>query len=322
MKLAVIGVGSVGRAVLERTKTSNHTIVSVADSTSAETDVDGIDVDKILSRKEYRDQVGRGDAEEALEVDYDVLIEATPTTLGDAEPGFSHVRRALERDRHVVLANKGPVAERYAELRDLEAASAGAVRFEATVGGSIPILSTIDDHQGEVTAVRGVLNGTSNYILSRMGTEGLEYEHILAEAQDMGVAESDPSFDVQGTDTALKCAILANVLRTEDFTLSDVKVEGIEDLPGSALDVAARDGQTIRLLGEVPANGEIRVGPRLVSENSPLAITGSKNVAQLRTTYAGAITLTGIGAGGDETASAVLTDVHRLELLESGMNPQ
>jgi len=317
VRLAVIGAGSVGRGVLERTKTTDHTVVAVADSTSSDTDADGIDVDKILSRKEYRDQVGRGDIEEALKADYDVLIEATPTTLGDAEPGFTHVKRALERGRHAVLANKGPVAERYADLRELEATSAGIVRFEATVGGSIPIMSTIDDHRGEVTAVRGVLNGTSNYILSRMGTEGLGYEHILAEAQDMGVAESDPSFDVQGTDTALKCAILANVLREENVSLSDIDVEGIEDLPGSSLDVAGRDDRTIRLLGEVPSSGKIRVGPRLVPENSPLAITGSRNVAQLQTVYAGAINLTGRGAGGDETASAVLTDIHRIAGLES-----
>jgi len=120
-------------------------------------------------------------------------VEATPTTLGDAEPGFSHVRTALERDRHAVLANKGPVAERFGDLRALVADSAGDIRFEATVGGAIPAVSTVEDIEpGHVTAVRGVLNGTANFILTRMAAEGLDYDHVLAEAQDLGVAEADP----------------------------------------------------------------------------------------------------------------------------------
>jgi len=313
MKLAVLGVGVVGKAVLERADAKGHEIVAVSDSSSAAVDSDGLDTEKVLSRKSYRDRVGNADVEDALAADYDVLIEATPTTLGDAEPGFTNVRTALERDRHAVLANKGPVAQRYSELRDIEDESAGTMLFEATVGGAIPVLSTIADHAGEVSAVRGVLNGTANFILSRMSTEGLDYEHILAEAQDLGVAEDDPSFDVQGTDTAMKCVILANVLHDGGYTLADAKVEGIEDLPGSALEVASLDGNTIRLLGEVSADGTIRVGPRLVSENSSLAVSGTDNIVQFEMEYSEMLNLSGQGAGGHETASAILSDVGRLE---------
>ncbi len=155
-----------------------------------------------------------------------MLVEATPTTLGDAEPGFGHIQAALERDRHAVLANKGPVAERYADVRALERESEGNVLFEATVGGAMPILSTIDDFDpSHITAVRGVLNGTANFILSRMATEGLDYEHVLAEAQDLGVAEADPTFDVDGTDAALKGVIIANVLSDDEteYTLMTLK---------------------------------------------------------------------------------------------------
>jgi homoserine dehydrogenase len=328
MRLAVLGAGAVGSSVAELAGDYGHTVTAFADSTGAVVQRDGIDVEAALARKREAGSVGDADPEAALEADYDVLVEATPTTLGDAEPGFSHVRAALERDRHVVLANKGPVAERYADVRELERDSAGEVLFEATVGGAIPALTTIADLEAShVTAVRGVLNGTANFILSRMAAEGLGYEHVLAEAQDLGVAEADPSFDVQGTDAALKCVILANVLYDREYTLDDATLEGIEDIPGSALDLAAEDGRTVRLIGEVvdseersssgsraqPDDGEVRVGPRLVPEHGTLAVSGTRNIVQIETDHAGQLNISGRGAGGPETASAVLGDVGRLE---------
>ena len=314
-RLAVLGAGAVGGSVVDLADAYGHTVVAFADSGSAVVDGEGIDTDAALDRKTAEGVVGSGAPEDALNADYDVLVEATPTTLGDAEPGFSHVRTALERDRHVVLANKGPVAERYGDVRELERDSGGAVRFEATVGGAIPILSTVEDlSPSHVTAARGVLNGTANFILSRMAAEGIDYEHVLAEAQDLGVAEADPAFDVEGTDAALKCVILANVLAegNREFALDDADVSGITNVPGSALELAAEDGRTIRLVGEATRDG-IRVGPRLVPQNAALAVTGTRNIVQLETSYAGQLNLSGRGAGGEETASAVLGDVGRLE---------
>jgi homoserine dehydrogenase len=311
VRLAIVGSGAVGTSVIELAGGYGHDVVGVADSASGAVGATGLDTEAVLSRKRERGTVGDGTPEDVLEADYDVLVEATPTTLGDAEPGFSHVDRALERDRHVVLANKGPVAERYDDVRSLEADSAGTVLFEAAVGGAIPVLSTIDDLNGQVTAARGVLNGTANFVLSRMAAEGLGYEHVLAEAQDLGVAEADPTFDVEGIDAALKCVILANVLYEDTYTLEDAEVEGIDDLPGSALELAAEDGRTIRLIGEV-ADGDVRVGPRLVPENGTLAVSGTLNIVQLETHHAGRLNISGRGAGGPETASAVLADVGRL----------
>jgi homoserine dehydrogenase len=190
------------------------------------------------------------------------------------------------------------------------------VLFEATVGGAIPVLSTIADYgPGHITAARGVLNGTANFVLSRMAAEGLDYEHVLAEAQDLGVAEADPTFDVEGTDAALKCVILANVLGEngdgETYSLADAEVDGITNVPGSALDLAAEDGRTVRLIGEATTDG-VRVGPRLVPQHDPLAVTGTRNIVQLDTTNAGRLNISGRGAGGPETATAVLSDVGRL----------
>ena len=315
MRVAIVGAGAVGSSVAELAGEYGHTVTALADSGSSAVDPDGIDVDAALERKRTEGVVGSGDKRAALDAEYDVLVEVTPTTLGDAEPGFGHVRTALERDRHVVLANKGPVAERYAELAELAAASEGEIRFEATVGGAIPVLSTITDFDtAHITAVRGVLNGTANFILSRMAAEGLGYEHVLAEAQDLGVAEADPSFDVEGTDAALKCVIIANVLADGDteYTLDDATVEGIHELPASALELAKADGRTIRLIGEVSSD-TVRVSPRLVPQDSALAVTGTRNIVQLETTHAGRLNISGRGAGGPETASAIFADIGRLE---------
>ncbi|MFC4988242.1 MULTISPECIES: homoserine dehydrogenase [Saliphagus] len=313
MDLAILGAGAVGRSVADLADDYGHRVVALADSTHAAVAEEGIEADAALGRKEAGDPLGSHEPEAVFDAPYDALVEATPTTLGDAEPGFSHVERALADDRHVVLANKGPVAERYDELRELEAASAGSVRFEATVGGAIPVLSTIEDCTPEsVTAVRGVLNGTANFILTRMAAEGLDYDHVLAEAQDLGVAEADPTFDVDGTDAALKFVILANVLGGGGFSLADATVDGIQDVPGSALELASEDGRTIRLIGEATREG-VRVGPRLVPENGALAVTGTRNIVQIETREAGSLHNSGRGAGGPETATAVLADVGRLD---------
>jgi homoserine dehydrogenase len=323
VRLAVLGAGAVGSSVAELADEYGHTVVALADSSTAAVDADGIDTERALSAKAAGAGLGDADPEDALAAEYDALVEATPTTLGDAQPGFDHVATALERDRHVVLANKGPVAERYAELRALAAASAGRVRFEATVGGAIPVLSTLSDLGPErVEAVRGVLNGTANFVLSRMAAEGLDYEHVLAEAQDLGVAEADPTFDVEGTDAALKGVILSNrlseagvdnpdELAAATTSLDEADVQGITGLPPNALELAAEDGQTVRLIAEATAD-TVRVGPRLVPENGTLAVSGTRNIVELETAHAGRLAISGRGAGGDATATAVLSDVNRL----------
>lgn len=313
MKLAVMGAGAVGQSVAQLASEYGHTIVGIADSGGAVWDREGIDVNAALGRKRTDGSVGTNAPEELLETEYDVLVEATPTTLGDAEPGFGHVTTALACDRHVVLANKGPMAERYDEVMAAAADSAGSVRFEATVGGAIPAIATVEGLGPEhVTAARGVLNGTANFVLTRMQTEGLAYEHVLAEAQDLGVAEADPSFDVNGTDAGLKGVILANVLDDGGHTIAEAQIEGIEDFPANALDVAAEDGMTIRLIVEATTD-RVRVGPRLVPENDTLAVTGTMNILQFDTEHAGQLNISGRGAGGPETASAVLADVDRLD---------
>lgn len=314
MRLCIMGAGRIGSAVADLADDYGHTVTALADSKSAVIDEDGIDVDSAFAEKRDEGRIGEDALEEATEALYDVLIEVTPTTPGNAEPAYSHVRTALERDCHVVLGNKGPVAERYQDVRALERESAGELRFEATVGGAMPVISTITDLEpSRVTNVRGVFNGLANFILSRMAAEGLGYEHVLAEARDLGIGEADSDFDIEGTDTALTCSIIANVLSRTDheFRLGDADIEGIKHIPGSALDLAKEDGQTIRLIGDVTSEN-IRVGPRLVPSNGPLAVQGTKTIVQIETETTGRINVSGGGTTGHEIATAILTDINRI----------
>jgi homoserine dehydrogenase len=312
LRLAVMGAGVVGRAVCRAADDRGHRVVALADSTGAAVDADGLDTAAALDRKSERGRVGSGAPADALEAAYDVLVEATPTTLGDAQPGFGHAARALERDRSVVLANKGPVAERYADLQARASESDGRVRFGATVGGAVPLLSTIAGFgAANVDSVRGVFNGTANFVCSRMAAEGLSYEHVLAEAQDLGVAETDPSLDVEGTDAALKCVIVANVVSEREWTLADADVTGIVDLPVRAFESAAAVDRAVRLVGTASRDG-VCVGPRLVPTDGPLAVEGTRTLVRVETDAAGTIDVSGRGAGGPETAAAILADVARL----------
>lgn len=289
-------------------------MTAIADAESARIDNRSVDVSGTLAWASELGTLGDRQVENALNGPYDVLIETTATAVGDAEPAFSHVVRALQQDRHVVLGNKRPVAERYSEVRAAEAASDGEVRFKATVGGPIPVLSMISDIGSEdVSGIHGVSNGLANFILSRMTAERLGYEHVLAEAQDLGLAEMDPSFDVEGTDAGLTCSVLANVLDRSgtEWTLADIDLEGIKDIPGSALGLAREEGRTVRLIGEV-SDDRVRVVPRLISETSPLAVRGTRTVIQIQSKYVGSLTVSGAGATAPEVAAAILTDVNRL----------
>lgn len=315
MNLSIIGAGAVGSAVAELASSYGHTVTALADSRSAVVDTAGVDVQSVIERKRDTGIVGDDPSAAALHAQYECLVEVTPVTLGDAEPGVRHVFTALEQDCHVVLGNKGPVAQRYRDVRERAAASEGEVSFESVVSGPLPILSTINDVGRErIHGVRGVFNGLANFLLSRMAAEGIGYEHVLAEAQDLGFAEVDPSYDVEGTDTALTCSILANVLSPKDqeFTIEDVSIEGITEIPGSALDLAKEDGRTVRLLGEV-RDEQLRVAPRTLPDNSSLAVTGTQTVVELDIQDAGQVSVTRTAPTSTELATALLAEVNRLE---------
>lgn len=317
VRVALVGFGAVGRGFADALLGGalgeiDVDVVLVADSSSVAVDDEGLDLEAVKQRKDEDDVVGDdGDVKDALEdADYDVLVEASPTTLGDAEPAFGYMMTAIENGAHVVTSNKGPLAMRYGEVMEKAGKEDVEVRMEGTVGGAIPTINTVRESLAgdEISGARGILNGTCNFILTRMLEEGLTYEHVLGEAQDMGIAESDPTFDVEGIDTALKCVILSNVLFEGERTLDDVDVAGITEVTPDSLRLARESGHVVKLVGEVSEDA-LSVAPRLVPEGHALDVGGTLNVVAFDADLAGEVTVTGHGAGSSETASALVSDL-------------
>jgi homoserine dehydrogenase len=207
-----------------------------------------------------------------------------------------------------------PGAKKIPGLEAIEEVDADVVivqfRFEASVGGAMPILNLARQclSGDEIIGIRGILNGTTNYILTRMLREESPFEIVLREAQELGIAEADPSYDIDGIDTASKLVILANAIMGSDAAYKDVKVQGIRSVTPEAVKLAKDGGYAIKLIGEV-SNNRLEVSPRLVSLNHPLNVEGTLNVATFETDVAGEITIVGKGAGAIETNSAILSDL-------------
>lgn len=317
MKVALIGMGSVGRGVAEMIakKDLGLTITGIADSKTGLIDNNGIDIGQVLATKKATGRCGdpKITAADVIKMaDYDALIEVTPTNALSGEPATGYMKTALNRKKHVVTSNKGPVALNYKELRALAQKNGVAFRYEATVAGAIPIMHTLEHGLAgnEILALYGVLNGTCNFILTRMADEGLTYDQALMEARELGYAEADPTYDVQGIDAAIKLVILANTIWGNGVKLSDVDRTGIDLLTADALRLAEEEGCTIRLIAEaIPRKNLIRVSPRIIEKNHPLVVEGTLNALTIETDMAKEITMIGRGAGSVETASAIIGDL-------------
>ncbi len=317
MKIALIGLGSVGRGVAEMIarKDLGLTITGLADSKSGAMDPKGLDIPALLLNKKKTGSCGDpklSTMEVITGADYDALVEVSPTNAITGEPATGYIRAALARKKHVVTSNKGPLSLAYKELMAMAHKNGVALRYEATVAGAIPIMHTLEHGLAgnEILALYGVLNGTCNYILTRMAAEGLTYEQALMEAREMGYAEADPSYDVKGIDAAIKLVILANTIWGTDVRLKDVDCTGIDLLTPDALRLAEDEGCTIRLIAEaIPRKHILRVSPRIIEKNHPLVFDGTLNALTLETDMAKEITLIGRGAGSIETASAILGDL-------------
>jgi homoserine dehydrogenase len=250
----------------------------------------------------------------------DVLVEVSSTDLTTGEPATSYIRAAIARGVHVVTANKGPIALHLDELRD-EATDAGIyLGFEGTVMSGTPALRLAwSDLAGcEIIELSGIVNGTTNYILTQM-EQGMSYADALAEAQQLGYAESDPTGDVEGYDAASKAVILANVVMDARLRMSDVDRVGISGMTSEMVDAAVAAGERWKLLARVWRAGEqIRasVGPTRLPLSHPLAgVGGVTNAITFTTDLLGDVTLIGPGAGGAATGFAILSDILALHLL-------
>ena len=317
IRIAVIGLGSVGKGLLSTIalKDLGILVTGVADSGSAVYDDQGIDILSLLERKTKTGRCGDPNltaADLAMKAGYDILVELSPTDAKTGEPALGLMKTALSRGCHVVTSNKGPIALHYRTLQEVADKNQVQIRFEATVAGAIPILHTLqhDLRGNEIRALYGVLNGTCNYILTRMAEEGLTYCQALDEARALGYAEADPTYDVKGIDAAIKLVILANTIFKKDISLDDVDITGIDLVTTDALKLAELQDSTIRLIGEIiPQKNIYRLAPRIVSKTHSLVVQGSLNAIIIETDLAGELTFIGKGAGSLETASAVIGDI-------------
>ncbi len=317
MRIVLLGFGSVGQGIARaiHTKDLGITITGCADSRSGVVDDAGIDIGAALERKQKTGYCGDTritPMDVVATAEYDVLVEVTPTNVTTGEPASSHIRTAIERGKHVVTSNKGPIALAYRDLQAAARRNGVCLKYEATVCGAIPLINAMQEGLAgnTVTRLLGVLNGTCNYILTRMSEEGLTYEQALMEARELGYAEADPTYDVKGIDAAIKLVILANTVLHLDKTLDDVETTGIDLLTPDALRLADEQDCTIRLIGEiVPGDGVLRVSPRIIPKTHPLVVEGTLNAVTVETDMAGEITFIGRGAGSTETASAVISDL-------------
>jgi homoserine dehydrogenase len=293
-------------------------IVATVDKKGAAINPKGLDLEQMLSLKKEKGTVsassqhGRPDmtALEAIEsVEAEAMVEVTPTNIEDGEPGLSHIKTAFKTGKHVVTTNKGPLALALPALTELADYNNVYLRFSGTVGAGTPVLEfakkcLLGD---KIVSVRGILNGTTNYILSEMDEKHITFQEALEAAQKLGYAEADPTMDVDGLDAAAKLVIMANWIMDKKVTLKDVKVRGIRDISQQTLEDAAKKGFTIKLIGSI---GEtLKVEPTQISRHDPLAVDGALNAVTFVSESAGEQTIIGRGAGGMETASAVLRDL-------------
>ena len=242
----------------------------------------------------------------------DVFVELIGGANGAA---LESIKAALESGKHIVTANKALMAEHGMELARQAEAAGVSLNFEAAAAGGIPIIKTLREALAgnTVTRVYGILNGTCNYMLTRMEQEGLSYGDCLADAQKLGYAEADPTFDVEGYDAAHKLALLTAISFGTEIDADSIYVEGISSITPADIEAADELGYRIKLLGvacRTDSGIEQRVHPTMVPKSSAIArIDGVTNAVAVEADFVGQLVLSGPGAGGDATASSVMSDI-------------
>jgi homoserine dehydrogenase len=295
LKIGLLGRGTVGSAFAELVAARADEIARL---TGRRPEISGV-----LTRSE-------GDAMQIIE-QADLIVEV----MGGTEPTRDYVLAALNAGLPVVSANKQLLSRHGPELWAAAEASGGELRFEAAVAGVVPVIRVLSESLSgaQIDRIHGIVNGTTNFILSEMAATGASYEDALAQAQQLGFAEADPTEDVSGSDAAAKMALLAQLAFGGWVALDDVVFEGIEELTTEDIAYAKEFGLALKLLGTAERVGDaisVRVHPAFLYAAHPLAnINGSFNAVTIESPAITEITLSGPGAGGPQTASALLGDV-------------
>ena len=336
-KLAFIGFGVVGQGLaeilqdkkeaLKRDEDFEVQIVAISDlMKGAIYQPNGLDIDLVLKTlketgnlEDYPQTSGLIKGWDSLttirESNADTIIEVSYTDVKTGQPAIDHCKSAFENRKNVVMTNKGPVALAYKELSEIAEKHGVSWGFEGTVMSGTPALrmpvATLAGN--EITEIRGILNGTTNYILTKMETEGVSYEEALKEAQALGYAEADPASDVEGYDARYKIVILANYVMKAPLTVEEVPCKGISSITLKDIEEAKKEGKRWKLLAKARKEGAVviaSIAPEKVDLTDSLAsVSGAINAITYETDLLGAVTLSGAGAGKLETGFSLLIDL-------------
>ena len=342
-KIALIGCGTVGQGFLEILVKKREylkekldfevKIVAINDKLKGSLIIpEGIEAEKILQLleqgkkiDEYLEEIPREaqqmDPVEMIEKsDADIIAELTYTDIKTAEPATSYIKKALQAGKHVVTSNKGPAALYYTELEKLAQENNLIFGIEGTVMSGTPVFSLFENGLAgnNIKEIKGILNGTTNFILSKMEVENMDYEDALGLAQKLGYAEADPTADVEGYDALAKIVILSNVFLEGNIKPSDAKREGITSLFKQEILAAKQEGYRYKLIASTKKeNGQTRasVSPQRLPLSDPLAgVMGANNALTFDLDLLGKVTIQGPGAGKTETGYSILADmltIHR-----------
>lgn len=336
MKIAILGFGNVGQSfsklLIEKheeiLKKYGSDVQVVAISTRSKgclVNENGIDIKKAVIEVEKfnrfhesnSDLVNLSSLEIANTVDYDVIIELTPLKIFSGQPAIDHIATALNRKKHAISANKGPIALAYETLRDLAEKNDVLFYYETTVMDGTPVFNLVDETLKfcKVTEVRGILNSTTNFVMEEIA-KGKSYDDVIIEGKKRGFVEEDPSMDIEGWDAAAKTAALLNVLMGANITPYDIDRKGIEDITYQHIKEAGDRGNVIKLVcyGGIE-NGKVvgRVKPEEISNKSLYStITGTSSVVSITTDLMGTISVVEHEPEIEQTAYGVFSDLIRI----------
>lgn len=336
-KLAFIGFGVVGQGLaeilinkkeeLKKNEDFEAEIVAISDLRKGSLyHPNGLDIETVLqllketgTLENYPHSPGLVTGWDSLktirETNADTIVEVSYTDVETGQPAIDHCKTAFENGKNVVMTNKGPVALAYRELSEIAKKHNVKWGFEGTVMSGTPALrmpiATLAGN--EITEIRGILNGTTNYILTKMEVEGISYEEALIEAQELGYAEADPTSDVEGYDARYKIVILSNYVMNLSLTVDAVACEGITSITLSDIAEAKAEGKRWKLLAKARKEGNkviASIGPEKIDITDSLAsINGATNAISYECDLLGAVTLSGAGAGKVETGFSLLIDL-------------
>lgn len=292
-------------------------VVACADTGGTVTCNQGLDLDRLLSVKkkkksvvQYGSNTGTSGILDVIEnMDAEVVIELTPTNITDGEPGKSHIIAAMKSGKNVITVNKGPLALEFPSLMELAEYNRIEFKFSGTVGGGTPILEFAKRclKGDRILNFEGILNGTTNYILSKM-YEGLNFSQALKDASEKGYAEKDPTLDIDGYDAVAKLVIASNLVMNMKSSMSDVQRTGIRDVQATQVVNERKKGNAIKLIASCDGK-KLVVAPKPVSKKDPICVDGTLNAITFTCQHSGRQTIIGKGAGGMETASSILRDL-------------